>query len=114
MEPLETKFLALIAENRQPSPQEIKDEQQRVATLPTVAKGFSGTTREVVFAPASKRGALMPDVRGQSVRDVMQTCTRLGLNLEAKGAGRAIRQYPSAGSELTSGQNVRVEFDRRN
>jgi stage V sporulation protein D (sporulation-specific penicillin-binding protein) len=104
----------LIAENRKPSPQEIQDDQQRAATLPTIAKNFSSSSREVIFAPATKRGALMPDVRGQSVRDVMRLCAQLGLNLEAKGAGKAVRQSPSAGAELGSGQTVRVEFERRN
>jgi stage V sporulation protein D (sporulation-specific penicillin-binding protein) len=56
----------------------------------------------------------MPDLRGQSVRDVFRMCSQLGLNLEAKGEGKAIRQYPSAGAELSSGQTVRVEFARRN
>lgn len=104
----------LIAESRQPSPQEVQDAEQRVATLPTIAKNYSSSSREVVFAPATKRGALMPDLRGQSVRDVAHMCSRLGLNLEAKGEGRAIRQFPSAGAELSSGQTVRVEFARRN
>lgn len=104
----------LIAENRQPSPREIQDQEQRAATLPTIAKNYSSSSREVVFAPATKRGALMPDLRGQSVRDVARMCSQLGLNLEAKGGGRAIRQYPSAGAELSAGQTVRVEFDRRN
>ena len=104
----------LIAESRKASPQELQDEEQRAATLPTIAKNFSSSSRAVIFAPATKRGALMPDLRGQSVRDVAQLCAQLGLNLEAKGAGRAIRQYPAAGVELSSGQTVRVEFDRRN
>ena len=112
---VETKTVTqLVAENQKPSPQEIQDEQQRAATLPQVTRNFNGGSREVVFAPATKRGALMPDVRGQSVKDVLQTCSRLGLNLEAKGEGRAMRQYPSAGAELSSGQTVRVEFARRN
>ncbi len=102
----------LIAADRKPSPQEIQDEEQRAATLPTIARNFSSGSREVVFAPATKRGALMPDLRGQSVRDVMQLCAQLGLNLEAKGQGRAVRQFPSAGVELSTGQTVRVEFGR--
>jgi cell division protein FtsI/penicillin-binding protein 2 len=110
---VDTKAHPLIAETRKPSPQEIQDEEQRAATLPTIARNFS-STREVVFAPATKRGALMPDVRGQSVKDVLRMCSQLGLNLEAKGEGRAIRQYPSAGTELSSGQTVRVQFERRN
>jgi len=103
----------LIAESRQPSPQETQEEEQRAATLPQVAKNLNGGPREVVFAPATRRGALMPDLRGQSVRDVVRTCAQLGLNLEAKGEGRAMRQIPAAGAELTSGQIVRVEFVRR-
>lgn len=105
----------LIAENNQPSPQEIQDEQQREATLPKVAaKSFSGRTSEVVLAVATQRAPLMPDLRGQSVRDVARTCAQLGLRLEAKGEGRAIRHYPAAGAEVSSGQTVRVEFERRN
>lgn len=102
----------LIAESHKPSPQEIEDEAQRVATLPQVTKSFSGT-REVVFTPATRRGALLPDLRGQSVRDVVRTCAQLGLSLEATGAGRAIRQYPAAGAEVNTGQVVRVEFGRQ-
>ncbi len=53
----------------------------------------------------------MPDLRGQSVRDVARTCSQLGLKLEAKGEGRAIRHSPAAGQEVSSGQTVRVEFE---
>lgn len=109
----------LIAQKDQPSPQQIKeamqDEQQREATLPKVsAKSFSGRTSEVVLAVSTQRAPLMPDLRGQSVRDVARTCAQLGLRLEAKGEGRAIRHYPRAGEEVSSGQTVRVEFERRN
>jgi cell division protein FtsI (penicillin-binding protein 3) len=104
----------LIAEGRNPSPQEVQDEEQRAASLPTMAKNFSSSSGDVVLTPATKHGALMPDLRGQSVRDVFRMCSQLGLNLEAKGEGKAIRQYPAARAELSSGQTVRVEFARRN
>ena len=105
----------LIADDRQPSPQEIEDNERREATLPKVAsKSFSGRSDEVVLAVATQRAPLMPDLRGQSVRDVARTCLQLGLRLEAKGEGRAIRHYPAAGAEVSSGQTVRVEFERRN
>jgi cell division protein FtsI (penicillin-binding protein 3) len=104
----------LIAESTKASPQQVQEEEQRAATLPTLARNFSSGSREVVFTPATKRGALMPDLRGQSVRDVFTMCSQLGLNLEAKGEGKAIRQSPAAGAELSSGQTVRVEFARRN
>src|SRR5688572_5605746 len=107
----------LIAETHKPSPQEIQqaiqNEQQREATLPKVAaKSFSGRSSEVVLAVATQRAPLMPDLRGQSVRDVWRTCAQLGLKLEAKGEGRAVRHFPAAGAEVSSGQTVRVEFGR--
>jgi beta-lactam-binding protein with PASTA domain len=88
--------------------------ERREATLPKVARAFSGQTREVVFAPATNRAALMPDLRGQSVRDAVRICAQLGLRLEARGEGHATRQVPAAGSEVEAGQKVRVDFNRAN
>lgn len=109
----------LIAQAYQPSPEVLKeaerDREQREATLPKVTvRNFSGRTSEVVFAAASKHGALMPDLRGQSVRDVARMCAQLGLRLEARGEGHAIRQNPAPGAEVSSGQSVQVEFGRGN
>lgn len=108
---------ALIAKSTQPSPQARAEEQrlseQREATLPTVAaRNFRGG--EVVFAVATRHAPLMPDLRGQSVRDVARTCAQLGLQLEAHGEGRALRQNPEPGAEVNSGQMVRVDFGRSN
>ena len=110
---------ALIARDSQPSPQLIKEaqlqSQQRQATLPqVVARNFSGQTSEVVFAVATKRAAVLPDMRGQSVRDVARMCAQLGLRLEARGEGRAVRQNPEPGAEIDSGQIIRVDFGRPN
>jgi cell division protein FtsI (penicillin-binding protein 3) len=109
----------LIAQAPMPSAQSVKVAQQlseeREATLPKVtARNFSGQASEVVFAVATKRGVLMPDLRGQSVRDVARMCAQLGLRLEARGDGRALRQMPEPGAELDSGQVVRVDFGRGN
>jgi cell division protein FtsI (penicillin-binding protein 3) len=109
----------LIAQAPIPSSQRVKAAQQqneeREATLPTVtARNFSGQASEVVFAVATKNGVLMPDLRGQSVRDVARMCAQLGLRLEARGDGRALRQMPEPGAELDSGQAVRVDFGRDN
>jgi beta-lactam-binding protein with PASTA domain len=54
----------------------------------------------------------MPDLRGRSVRDVARICERLGLELEARGEGRALRQSPEVGASVASGQTVRIEFGR--
>src|SRR5437764_2478355 len=111
----------LIAQtSKAPSPQQIKEDaarlERREQTLPKVvtAKSFNGKTSEVVFAMATNRGALMPDLRGQSVRDALRMCAQLGLKLEARGDGFATQQSPDAGTEVDAGQTVRVDFARRN
>jgi cell division protein FtsI (penicillin-binding protein 3) len=110
---------AQIAGNTKPSPQQMQEEaaqiERRQETLPQVAaNSFAGKTKEVVFARATNRGALMPDLRGQSVRDALRTCAQLGLRLEAHGDGLAKLQYPAPGTEIDTGQTVRVDFARRN
>ena len=111
----------LIAQtSKAPSPQQIKEDaarlERREQTLPKVvtAKSFNGKTSEVVFAMATNRGALMPDLRGQSVRDALRMCAQLGLKLEARGDGFASQQTPATGTQVDAGQTVRVDFVRRN
>jgi beta-lactam-binding protein with PASTA domain len=54
----------------------------------------------------------MPDMRGRSVRDAARICAQLGLELEARGEGRAVAQSPAAGAAVEAGRKVRVEFAR--
>jgi cell division protein FtsI (penicillin-binding protein 3) len=81
------------------------------ALLPEVTT-HDGEVSEVVYAPAGERALLMPDLRGTSVRDAARVCAQLGLELEAQGEGRAMRQSPEAGARIESGQVVRIEFGR--
>ena len=83
--------------------------------LPEVAQGVTasgGEISEVVYASAGERALLMPDLRARSVRDAARVCAQLGLQLEARGEGRAVRQTPAVGSQVESGQSVRIEFGR--
>ena len=86
-------------------------EQQRQATLPTVDSN-GGRGGEVVYAVGTKKAMLMPDLRGRSVRDVARTCAQLGLQVEARGEGKVFKQSPSAGTEVSTGQVVYVDFGR--
>src|SRR5882724_2760246 len=110
----------MIAQLSKASPQQIKEDaaqvQRREESLPKMvaAKSFNGKTSEVVLAMATDRDALMPDLRGQSVRDALRLCAQLGLKLEARGDGFAMQQNPAAGAEVDVGQTVRVDFARRN
>jgi cell division protein FtsI (penicillin-binding protein 3) len=81
------------------------------ATLPESVRR-EGEISELVYAPAAERALLMPDVRGRSVRDAARVCAQVGLELEAYGEGRAVRQHPAAGSRVEAGQKVRIEFGR--
>ncbi|MCA1815512.1 MAG: transpeptidase family protein [Acidobacteria bacterium] len=85
------------------------------ASLPLVVEGVRGRgeIKEVVYAAAADHALVMPDVRGRSVRDAARICAALGLELEARGEGRAVAQSPAAGAAVEAGQKVRVEFSRR-
>jgi cell division protein FtsI/penicillin-binding protein 2 len=87
--------------------EEDEDGAPGASSLPVV-----GTRGGVVYAAARERELMMPDLRGRSVRDVARICARLGLELEATGEGRALRQSPEVGAAVESGQTVRIEFGR--
>ncbi|HZE63944.1 MAG TPA: penicillin-binding protein, partial [Pyrinomonadaceae bacterium] len=86
--------------------------QAAAATLPKVVN--RANSGEVVYAVSSSKAMLMPDLRRRSVRDVARACSQLGLQLEAHGDGRAIKQTPGPGIELQSGQTIYVDFGRPN
>ena len=91
--------------------EQAQSEQQRQATMPTVDNN-GGRSGEVVYAVATRKAMLMPDLRGRSVRDVARTCAQLGLQVEARGEGRVFKQSPSAGTEVNTGQLIYVDFGR--
>jgi cell division protein FtsI (penicillin-binding protein 3) len=88
-----------------------REKEERDATLPQVVQG-DGRMTQVVYTAATKRAVLMPDLRGRSVRDAARVCSQLGLQLEAQGEGRALKQHPQAGEEVETGQTVRIDFGR--
>jgi len=91
--------------------EQAQSDQERQATMPTVDNN-GGRGGEVVYAVATKKAILMPDLRGRSVRDVARTCAQLGLQVEARGEGRVLKQNPSAGTEVNTGQLIYVDFGR--
>ena len=91
--------------------EQAESEQQRKATMPTVDSN-GGRGGEVVYAVATRKAILMPDLRGRSVRDVARTCAQLGLQVEARGEGKVLKQSPAAGTEVNTGQLIYVDFGR--
>ena len=109
----------LIAANFQPTEEsakvreeEVRQEQYRASTLPRVgARDNRG--REIIYAVATTKAILMPDLQGQSVRDVARSCAQLGMQVEAHGEGRVVKQSPEPGAALRPGQTIYVDFGRR-
>jgi cell division protein FtsI (penicillin-binding protein 3) len=90
-----------------------RERAERDATLPKlVDEGERAGMRKIVYTAATKRALVMPDLRGLSVRDAARVCEQLGLQFEAQGEGRALRQSPQIGSEVEAGETVRVDFRR--
>ncbi|MDT4898165.1 MAG: hypothetical protein QOH25_3242 [Acidobacteriota bacterium] len=95
--------------------QQERERAARDLTLPRVAEENGRVNMsKVVYTAATRRAALMPDLRGRSVRDAARVCEQLGLQLEARGEGRAWRQSPEVGAEVEVGQTIRVDFGRSN
>ena len=90
-----------------------RERAEQLATLPQVAHGDERAGQaELVYTTATRRAVVMPDLRGRSVRDAARVCAQLGLQLEASGEGRALKQSPTAGAEVDAGQVVHIEFGR--
>jgi len=119
MPDVETKSVPALIAQADSSPEaaakarveQARNDQERRATMPTVdSNGVRGG--EIVYASSANKAMLMPDLRGRSVRDVARACAQLGLQIEARGEGRLLRQSPSAGSEVNTGQVVYLDFGR--
>lgn len=93
--------------------EEMRREQFRASTLPQVA-ARDNKGGEIVYAVARSNAVLMPDLQGRSVRDVARACAQLGMQVEAHGEGRVVRQLPEPGTELRPGQIIYVDFGRPN
>jgi cell division protein FtsI (penicillin-binding protein 3) len=55
-------------------------------------------------------GTVMPDFRGMSMRQVLQTMEKRGLNMKLLGSGRAVEQSPPPGRRIGPADQVWVKF----
>jgi beta-lactam-binding protein with PASTA domain len=53
----------------------------------------------------------VPDFRGKTVREVTETCVRLGLDPIVIGSSLAQDQTPAAGAKVRRGAKITVRFD---
>jgi cell division protein FtsI (penicillin-binding protein 3) len=54
----------------------------------------------------------VPSLMGKSVRNVIEACSRLGLEPTLIGDGVALQQFPDAGTQVEQGSQVTVRFGR--
>jgi cell division protein FtsI (penicillin-binding protein 3) len=78
--------------------------QQQAMPAPTEDEAAEG---EIVN---SDDGEQMPNMRGMSIRQVMQLMEKRRLNIRLIGSGRAIEQQPAAGQQITPTDQVWVRF----
>jgi cell division protein FtsI (penicillin-binding protein 3) len=72
-----------------------------------VSKTTSG-----VAAQNAVEGIEMPNFTGQTVRNVIEECSRLGVTPNLIGNGLAVEQSPDAGTVVPHGSSVTVRFGR--
>jgi cell division protein FtsI (penicillin-binding protein 3) len=53
----------------------------------------------------------LPDFKGLTMREVLKTCSRLGLEINLKGTGLAVEQIPEPGAPLEGVTSVMVSFE---
>ena len=64
------------------------------------------------FSTGNSPTVAMPDFAGQSVRGVIEACSKLGLDPSLIGEGVALQQYPDPGTLVAAGGPVTVRFGR--
>ncbi len=57
-------------------------------------------------------GAMVPDFRGKSMRDAMDTASASGIEVTVEGSGVARAQVPLPGTPLRQGDRIRIVFTR--
>lgn len=66
----------------------------------------------LTVAFGSADSIVVPDLTGQAVRGVTETCSHLGLAPALIGSGIALEQFPKAGTPVVRGGRVTVWFGR--
>jgi cell division protein FtsI (penicillin-binding protein 3) len=75
-----------------------------------IARKGQHATQTVAFGTPDS--VSVPDLSGQSVRDVTETCSHLGLVPTLIGNGIALQQFPPAGTSVLRGSQLTVRFGR--
>jgi len=76
-----------------------------------VESGNSRNNVSPLHVEVSREGpGLLPDFRGQTMREVLRGGKSLGVKVAVEGTGLAVEQTPEPGSPLNQGTQVSVIF----
>ena len=59
---------------------------------------------------AGATGPLIPNLKGKSLREVLELTSELGIEIEPSGRGLVRGQFPTPGDRLIPGEKVKVQF----
>jgi cell division protein FtsI (penicillin-binding protein 3) len=99
-----------------------KTQQEQATFQNVVSKSASGRANSgatsstpsstTTIAFSDEDSVDIPDLTGQTVRSVTETCSRLGLVPDLIGSGVAVEQSPDPGTRVQRGSGVTVRFGR--
>jgi membrane peptidoglycan carboxypeptidase len=100
-----------------------KGDRGQPGPIPVLGQDFQGYAAESldfdglmeakdIITPPNESGepGIMPDVKGKSMREVMDLLSSFNLNVEYSGSGMAVSQEPAPGSRVEVGQLTRIYF----
>jgi len=90
-------------------PGEADESEARFADAVAKASKSDGSAPTIAFGDQS---VVVPSLTGESVRDVTEKCSKLGLAPALIGSGVAVEQFPEEGAQVLRGSQVTVRFGR--
>lgn len=109
--PSDTEMAANTQSSQRAAEREVAKTQAMEARFEAaVAKRVRLAAPTVAFG--SPDSVLVPDLSGQTVRAVVESCSHLGLIPTLIGNGLALEQFPAGGTTVVRGSQVTVRFGR--
>ena len=95
-----------------PAEQKMKQKPESIEVKAPAAEDANKAAAEGTIDEGVE-GTVMPDFRGMSMRQVLQTMEKRGLNVKLLGSGRATEQSPMPGQRIGPNDHVWVKFGAR-
>jgi len=90
------------------SPASAETDASKARFAEAVARGSDSAAPTAAFAGDDE--VVVPPLGGETMRGVMEECSKVGLAPDLIGNGIALEQFPSAGTQVPRGSRVTVRF----